>query len=147
MSLRERILEDTKTAMRGGEKSRLKLLRTLSAAIKQREVDERISLDDTGITAVIEKMIKQRRESELQFRDAGREDLAEVEAAEIEGLQTYLPEPLSAAELESLVDEAVRAAGASSMQDMGKVMGELKPKVQGRADMSEVSRLVKARLG
>lgn len=146
MSLRDRILEDTKTAMREKARERLGVLRMLSAAIKQKEVDERVELDEAGITAVIEKMVKQRRESEKQYREAGRDDLADRESAEIAILEDYLPEPLDPAELESLIEAAIRDTGAESMKDMGKVMGLLKPKIQGRADMGAVSGQVKARL-
>lgn len=147
MSLRERLLNDTKTAMREKARERLTVLRMLSAAIKQKEVDERVELDDAGATAVVEKMVKQRRESEKQYREAGRDDLADREAAEIVILEDYLPEPLDPAELEALVNEAISEAGAESMKDMGKVMGLLKPRIQGRADMGAVSQQVKARLG
>lgn len=146
MSLRDRILEDTKTAMREKARERLGVLRMLSAAIKQKEVDERVELDEAGVTAVIEKMVKQRRESEKQYREAGRDDLADRESAEIAILEDYLPEPLDPAELESLIEAAIRETGAESMKDMGKVMGLLKPKIQGRADMGAVSGQVKARL-
>lgn len=147
MSLRDRILSDIKTAMREKARERLGVLRMLSAAIKQKEVDERVELDDAAMTAVVEKMVKQRRESEKQYRDAGRDDLADRETAEIAILEEYLPEPLDPAELEALVNEAISEAGAESMQDMGKVMGLLKPRIQGRADMGAVSQQVKARLG
>lgn len=147
MSLRDRILDDTKTAMREKARERLGVLRMLSAAIKQKEVDERVELDEAAMTAVVEKMVKQRRESEKQYREAGRADLADREAAEITILEDYLPEPLDPAELEALVNEAISEAGAESMKDMGKVMGLLKPRIQGRAEMSAVSRQVKARLG
>lgn len=146
MSLRDRILEDTKQAMRAKERDRLMLLRSLSAAIKQREVDEQTSLDDADITAVVEKQVKQRRDAEQQFRDGGREDLAEQEARQAEILGEYLPEALDEAELDQLIDQAIAAAGAESMKDMGQVMGQLKPQVQGRADMAEVSSRVKTRL-
>lgn len=146
MSLRQRIQEDTKTAMRQKDKARLAVIRMLSAAIKQREVDERVELDDTDIIGVVEKMIKQRRDSFAQYRDAGRPELAQQEQAEIEVLSVYLPQPLDEAELDRLVNEAVTASGASSMKDMGQVMAILKPQVQGRADMGDVSRRVKARL-
>ncbi len=147
MSLRDRILDDTKKAMRARERDRLQLLRMLSAAIKQREVDERTTLSDADITQVVEKQVKQRRDAERQYREGGREDLADKEAAEADILAEYLPEALDEAELGKLIDEAIEAVGAQSMKDMGQVMGQLKPKVQGRADMSEVSRQVKARLG
>lgn len=146
MSLKAQILDDVKQAMRAGDKARVKMLRTVSAAIKQREVDERIELDDAQTLAVVEKMIKQRRESAAQYRDANRPELAEVEDTEIALLQDYLPEQLSDAELESLVDAAIAESGASNMSSMGQVMGLLKPRVQGRAEMSQVSALVRARL-
>lgn len=147
MSLRDRILNDTKEAMRAKERDRLKLLRSLSAAIKQKEVDDQTTLGDAEITAVVEKQVKQRRDAEEQFREGGREDLAEQEARQAEILAEYLPEALDPAELDQLIDQAIESAGARSMQDMGKVMGALKPQVQGRADMSEVSNRVKSRLG
>ncbi|MEA5445861.1 GatB/YqeY domain-containing protein [Gammaproteobacteria bacterium AB-CW1] len=147
MSLRDRILADTKTAMREKARERLSVLRMLSAAIKQREVDERVELDEAAMTAVVEKMVKQRRDSEKQYREGGRDDLADKEAAEIVILEEYLPEQLDDAELESLIEGAISDAGAGSMKDMGKVMGLLKPKIQGRADMGAVSQKVKARLG
>lgn len=147
MSLRDRIMSDTKTAMREKARERLGVLRMLSAAIKQKEVDERVELDEAAMTAVVEKMVKQRRESEKQYREAGRDDLADRETAEIAILEEYLPEPLDPAELDALVNEAISEAGAESMQDMGKVMGLLKPRIQGRADMGAVSQQVKARLG
>ncbi|WJW75376.1 GatB/YqeY domain-containing protein [Thiohalobacter sp. IOR34] len=146
MSLKARIQEDMKAAMRGGDKSRLATIRLIMAAIKQREVDERIELDDAQITAVLDKMVKQRRESIAQFKKAGRDDLVEKESQELEVIQTYLPEPLSEAEIEALVEAAIAETGASSIKDMGKVMGLLKPKLQGRADMGAVSGRIKARL-
>lgn len=147
MALKQKILDDIKTAMRSGLKDRLAVLRMLSAAIKQREVDERIEMDDTQTLAVIEKMIKQRRESIKQYEEGGRPELAAKEKAEIEILETYLPEQLSEAELEKLIQDAIAQTGAADMKDMGKVMGALKPKIQGRADMGTVSARVKARLG
>lgn len=147
MSLKSQINSDVKAALKSGDKARLKTLRMVLAAIKQREVDERIELDDAGVLAALEKMIKQRRDSVEQFREGGREDLAAAEEAEIEVLDTYLPEPLSDAELSALVETAVSESGAQSMQDMGKVMAALKPQVQGRADMRQVSELVKQHLG
>ena len=146
MSLRERITEDMKTAMRSGDKERLGHIRMLQAAIKQREVDERITLDDTQVMAVLEKMIKQRREAIAQFEAGGRADLAAKEAAEITLLQTYLPEPLSAAELEALVAAAIAETGATTVKDMGKVMGLVKGRAAGRADMGAVGALIKAKL-
>jgi len=147
MALKEQILTDINTAMKAGEKDKLGVLRMLSAAIKQREVDERTEMDDTQTLAIVEKLIKQRRESIKQYSDAGRDELAAKEAAEIEILEAYLPEQLSEAELEAMIDAAIAATGASEMRDMGKVMGQLKPQIQGRADMGAVSAKVKARLG
>ncbi len=132
--------------MRAKEKDRLGTIRLIQAAIKQREVDERIELDDEQVLAVLDKMVKQRRDSITQYRDAGREELAAVEEAELVIIQHYLPEALSEAEIDSLIDEAISSSGAESMKDMGKVMGLLKPKVQGRADMGAVSARIKARL-
>ena len=146
MSLKTRIQEDMKAAMRGGDKARLAAIRLIMAAIKQREVDERIELDDTQVTAVLDKMVKQRRESIEQYEKAGRTDLVDKEKAELEVIQTYLPEPLSEDEINALIDEAIAETGASSIKDMGKVMGLLKPKLAGRADMGKVSGQVKARL-
>lgn len=146
MTLKERITEDMKTAMRSGDKERLGHIRMLQAAIKQREVDERISLDDTQVMAVLEKMIKQRREAIAQFEAGGRADLAAKEATEIALLQTYLPEPLSAAELEALVAAAIAETGATTIKDMGKVMGLVKGRAAGRADMGAVGTLIKSKL-
>ena len=146
MSLKERITEDMKTAMRSGDKERLGHIRMLQAAIKQREVDERIMLDDTQVMAVLEKMIKQRREAIAQFESGGRADLAAKEATEITLLQTYLPEPLSAAELEALVAAAIAETGAATVKDMGKVMGLVKARAAGRADMGAVGALIKSKL-
>lgn len=147
MSLKERITEDMKQAMRARDTARLSALRLLLAAIKQREVDERISLDDAQVIAVIEKMVKQRRESIAQYETAGRQDLVDAERFELEVLQSYLPQPLTPAEVEAIVDEGIRAAGAQAMADMGKVMALIRPRLAGRADMAQVSALVKARLG
>jgi uncharacterized protein YqeY len=146
MSLKARITEDMKNAMRSGEKDRLGLIRMLLAAIKQREVDERIELDDTQVLSVIDKMIKQRRDSITQFEAGGRADLVAKESAEIDWLSDYLPAQLSDAELDALVQEAIATTGASSMKDMGKVMGYVKPKAQGRADMGALSARIKAAL-
>lgn len=132
--------------MRARERERLGTLRLVTAAIKQREIDERISLDDSQVLAVLDKMVKQRRESISQFEAAGREDLAARERAELAVLQTYLPAALTPDEIERLIDDAIAASGAQSARDMGAVMALLRPQVQGRADMAEVSRLVKARL-
>lgn len=146
MSLKNQLLEDIKQAMRAGDKSRLATLRMASAAVKQREVDERIEADDALVLAVIEKMIKQRRESAEQYRAGNRPELAAAEEAEIALLQPYLPEPLSAEELARLIDETIVASGAAGMADMGKLMAALKPRIQGRADMGQVSSLVRIRL-
>jgi uncharacterized protein YqeY len=133
--------------MRARDKQRLATIRLITAAIKQREVDERIELDDTQVLVVLDKMCKQRRESISQFEQAGRDDLAAQEKAELELIQQYLPEQLTEAEIHELIDAAIQETGAASMKDMGKVMGQLKPKLQGRADMGAVSALIKARLG
>jgi uncharacterized protein YqeY len=145
-SLKQRIDEQTKAAMRAKDKDRLGTLRLISAAIKQREVDERITLDDTQVLAVLDKMIKQRRDSVEQYRKAGREELAQREEFEIGIIQAFMPAALSDAELDALVAEAVTQSGAASIKDMGKAMALLKPKVQGRADMGAVSAKIKARL-
>ncbi|MBS0400439.1 MAG: GatB/YqeY domain-containing protein [Proteobacteria bacterium] len=147
MSLKERITEDMKAALRAGEKERLGAIRMITAAIKQREVDERIALDDAQVTSVIEKMIKQRKESIVQFQSGGRQDLADREIAEISLLQTYLPAQLSDAELDHLITEAIASTGATSIKDMGKVMGIIKTRAAGRADMGAVGARIKARLG
>jgi len=133
--------------MRAGEKERLGVIRMITSAIKQREVDERITLDDAQVTSVLEKMIKQRREAVAQFEAGQRADLVAKENAEIALLQTYLPQPLSAAELDALIGEAIAATGASSIKDMGKVMGIIKARAQGRADMAAVGAKIKAKLG
>lgn len=146
MSLKERISEDVKTAMRAKERDRLGVLRLLSAAIKQREVDERIELDDTQVLAVIDKMCKQRRDSLEQFEAAGRDDLAKQESFELDILQGYMPEPLGADELSALIGETIRATGAESVRDMGAVMNALREQVQGRADMKAVSQAVREQL-
>ncbi|MEX3928200.1 GatB/YqeY domain-containing protein [Paraburkholderia sp. BR10936] len=146
MSLKDQINDDMKTAMRARESERLATIRLLLAAIKQREVDDRVTLDDAGITAVIDKMIKQRKDSISQFEAAGRTDLVEKEAAELVVLTAYMPAQLSDAEIAAEVQAAVAQVGAAGPQDMGKVMGVLKPKLAGRADMTAVSWLVKAAL-
>jgi len=146
MSLKDRINDDMKAAMRARETARLGTIRLLLAAIKQREVDERIVLDDAAITAVIDKMIKQRKDSISQFDAAGRTDLVDKESAELIILAAYMPEQLSDAEIAAEVQAAVTQTGAAGPQDMGKVMGILKPKLAGRADMTAVSGLVKAAL-
>jgi uncharacterized protein YqeY len=147
MALKERITEDMKTAMRAAEKERLGTVRLLLAAIKQREVDERITLDDGQVLAVIEKMIKQRREAISQFESGGRSDLVAKETTEIGVLQGYLPAQLTPAEIDALIAEAIAATGAASVKDMGKVMGFVKPKAQGRADMGALSARIKQKLG
>ncbi len=146
MSLKDAITDDMKSAMKAGDKDRLKVVRLILAAIKQVEVDTRETLDDAAVLGVLNKMVKQRRDSVQQFDKGGRSDLAAIERAEIEVLETYLPEQLSADELAAMVDEAIGATGAESMRDMGKVMGQIKSKAAGRADMGAVSAAVKARL-
>ena len=145
--LSQRIREDMKTAMKAGDKRRLGVIRLILAAIKQREVDERIELDDSQTLAVLDKMVKQRRDSIEQFEKAGRNELAEQESFEIEVLQAYMPEALGEEEIDAMIAEAIAGTGAASLRDMGKVMGQLKPKIQGRADMGAVSAMVKQRLG
>jgi hypothetical protein len=147
MDLKLRLQDDIKAAMRGGDKLSLVTLRMLSAAIKQREIDERIVLDDAQVLAVVEKLIKQRREAATQYEAGNRTDLAAKELAEIVLLQAYLPEPLSEAELDALIEGALAETGAASIKDMGRIMAALKPAIQGRADMAIVSARVKARLG
>ncbi|MBW8363799.1 MAG: GatB/YqeY domain-containing protein [Rhizobium sp.] len=146
MSLKARITDDMKTAMRAKDTARLGTIRLLLAAIKQKEVDERIELDDAAVSSIVEKLIKQRKDSISQFQAAGRDDLVASEQAELAVLQAYLPEQLSAAEVEAAVVAAIAESGASSAKDMGKVMGLLKPRLAGRADMGQVSALIKARL-
>jgi len=146
MSLKQQITEDMKTAMRAGDTKRRDAIRLLQAAIKQREVDERIELGDAAVVAVIDKMLKQRRDSISQYVAAQRQDLADAEKYEVGVLQTYMPQALSDAEVECAVAEAIAATGAQGQQDMGKVMALLKPGLAGRADMGKVSALVKARL-
>jgi len=145
--LKQRLIDDMKAAMKAGDKRRLGVIRLINAAIKQREVDERVELDDTQVLAVLDKMLKQRRDSISQYEEAGREDLAAQERYEVGICQEYMPEALGEDEIAALVDEAIAAVGAASMRDMGKVMGIVKPKVQGRADMGAVSAMVKQRLG
>ncbi|HXZ59379.1 MAG TPA: GatB/YqeY domain-containing protein [Steroidobacteraceae bacterium] len=147
MALKDRITEDMKAAMKAGEKERLATIRLALAAIKQREIDERITLDDTQVLAVLEKMIKQRREAITQFQTGGRSDLVAKETAEIGVLQSYLPAQMSEAELDELIAQSIAAAGATSVKDMGKVMALVKPKAQGRADMGAVSARIKQKLG
>jgi uncharacterized protein YqeY len=146
VTLKERITEDMKAAMRASEKERLSTIRMVQAAIKQREVDERITLDDAQVIAVLEKMVKQRKESITPFELGGRPDLAAKERAEIELLQAYLPAQLSEAEVDALIREAMAATGATSVKDMGKVMGVVKAKAAGRTDMAVVSARIKAAL-
>ncbi len=145
-SLKRRIEEDMKTALRAGDKRRLGAVRLILAAVKQREIDERITLDDTQVLAVLDKMAKQRRESIAQYQAAGRQDLVDQESFELEVIQGYMPAALSEAELDVAITAAIAEAGASSVKDMGKVMGILKPQVQGRADMGAVSARIKAKL-
>jgi len=148
MSLKSRILDDVKTAMRSHDRERLAVLRLITAAIKQREVDERIELEkDDDVLRVLDKMNKQRRESLEQYTNAGRDDLAAQEKFELELIQTYLPEQLGEDEIAALIDAAVEATGAESIRDMGAVMGHLRSQVQGRADMKQVSAAVRSRLG
>ncbi len=146
MSLKNQIQEDVKTAMRARNKERLSVLRLITAAIKQREVDERIELDDEQVLVVLDKMVKQRRESLEQYEKAAREDLAAQERFELEILQEFLPEPLSETELTDLIKTAITESGASTIRDMGSVMNALRPSVQGRADMKVVSQAVKNQL-
>ena len=146
MTLKERITEDMKAAMRASEKERLSTIRMVQAAIKQREVDERIALDDAQVIAVLEKMVKQRKESIVQFEAGGRADLADKEKSEIALLQAYLPAQLSAAEVDAIIHEAIAATGAASVKDMGKVMAVVKAKAAGRTDMGAVSARIKAAL-
>lgn len=147
MSLKPRITEDMKSAMRAKDAPRLGAIRLLQAAIKQREVDDRVELEDTQVIEVIEKMLKQRRDSINQYEAAGRNDLADVEKFEVLVLQEYLPQPLTDAEIAELLDTVIAETGASGVKDMGKVVAAVKPQVVGRADMGKVSGLIKARLG
>jgi len=146
MPLREQLNEDIKTAMKAREQERLAALRLMLSAVKQREIDERVRLDDSGVIGVVEKMIKQRKDSISQYEKAQRQDLADKEKYEISVIEAYLPRQLSAAELEAVIAEAIAATGAKGAADMGKVMGVVKPKLAGRADMGKVSGIVKARL-
>lgn len=146
-SLKQRIQADMKSAMKNREKNLLLMIRNILAAIKQIEVDERIELDETRTLAVIDKMVKQRRESIRQFSEAGRDELVAVEQAEIEILQGYLPEALDEAKINQIIKDAIAESGATSMKEMGKVMGIVKPKVQGRADMGSISKAIKGLLG
>ena len=147
MPLKATLTDDMKSAMKARDKDRLKVVRLMLAAIKQIEVDERIELDDARILSVLEKMVKQRRDSVTQFDQGNREDLSAIELAEIAVIETYLPEPLDEAELDSIIDAAISSTGAESIRDMGKVMGQVKAKAAGRADMGSVGAKVKARLG
>jgi len=146
MSLKNQLTDDMKAAMKAGEKERLGVIRLINAAIKQKEVDERISLDDAQVIAVLDKMVKQRRDSVSQYDAAGREDLAGIERAEIAVIEHYLPAKLSEAEIVDIVDGAIRDSGATGPADMGKLMGVLKPRLAGKADMGDVSAIVKRRL-
>jgi len=146
MTLKDRIVEDMKSALRAKDAARLSAIRLLLAAIKQREVDERIELTDADVVAVIDKMLKQRRESIRQYRSAKRQDLVNAEEFEVQVLTSYMPSGLSEAEVEAAIAEVIAATGARSAQDMGKIMSALKPKLSGRADMAQVSALVKAKL-
>lgn len=147
MSLKEKLGQDMKDAMRAGDKPRLGVIRLILAAIKQQEVDQRIELDDSQIIATLDKMAKQRRESIEQFSKAGRDELVTQEDFELEVIKTYLPEQLSDAEIDTLITDAISSCGAESIKDMGKVMGQLKPKLQGRADMGAVSGKIRQQLG
>jgi hypothetical protein len=146
MSLKNRVVEDMKSALRAREADRLKAIRMLLAAIKQREVDERVEMSDRDVLAVIDKMIKQRRESITQFESAGRQDLADGEKAEVAVLQKYMPQALSQGDIDALVTAAISSVGATGVKDMGAVMAWIRPKLAGRADVGAVSQLVKARL-
>ena len=145
-TLKPQLIADMKSSLKSGDKHRLGVVRLILAAIKQIEVDERIELDDTRILVVLDKMAKQRRESIAQFAGAGREDLVAVEESEIVIIQEYLPAALSEAEINALVEQSIESTGAASIKDMGKLMGVLKPQLQGRADMGKVSQLIKSRL-
>ncbi|HEU4665839.1 MAG TPA: GatB/YqeY domain-containing protein [Dokdonella sp.] len=147
MSLKQQLTDDMKAAMKGGDKERLGVIRLVNAAIKQREVDERIVLDDAQVLAVLEKMLKQRKDSVAQYEGAGREDLAAVERYEMGVIEAYMPAKMSADEIDAIVTKAIADAGATSAKDMGKVVGLVKPQVAGRADMGQVSALVKRKLG
>ncbi|AUN94262.1 GatB/YqeY domain-containing protein [Pseudazoarcus pumilus] len=147
MSLKDRIHDDMKAAMRAREAARLSALRLLIAAIRQREIDERVDLDEAGVVAIVEKLVKQRRDAAAQYEAAGREDLASAERLEVDVLSVYLPAALDVAELDAMIEAAIADSGAQGLADMGKAMGVLKPRVAGRADMAEVSRRVRTRLG
>jgi len=147
MTLKAQISEDMKTAMKAGDKERLKVVRLILAAVNQIEIDQRIDLDDAGVLSVLDKMVKQRRDSVSQFRDGGRQDLVDIELQEISVLDTYLPEQLNDAELDEIIEQAITDSGAENIRDMGKVMGQIKAKAAGRADMGAVGAKVKERLG
>ena len=147
MTLKQTLTEDMKAAMKSGDKARLGVIRLINAAIKQKEVDERIELDDAAVIAVLGRMLKQRRDSVSQYEAAGREDLAAVERAEIAVIEGYLPAQMDEAAINAQIDDAIASTGASGPADMGKLMGALKPKLAGKADMGLVSKLVKQKLG
>ena len=147
MTLKGRIFDDMKSAMKAGDKDRLKTVRLILAAIKQVEVDQRTDLDDAGVLRVLEKMVKQRRDSVAQYTEGSRQDLADIETREIEVIEDYLPEQMTETEIDALIDAAIEETGAETVRDMGKVMGTIKAKVAGRADMGMVGGKVKARLG
>ncbi|WP_133480121.1 GatB/YqeY domain-containing protein [Cognatilysobacter segetis] len=146
MSLKQRLVDDMKAAMKGGDKASLAVIRLINAAIKQKEVDERVELDDTAVVAVLDKMVKQRRDSVSQYESAAREDLAQVERDEIVVIERYLPTKMGEAEINAAIEAAVAETGAAGAADMGKLMGVLKPRLAGQADMGLVSKLVKQRL-
>lgn len=146
MSLKSRLQDEMKAAMKNRDKPRLGVIRLMLAEIKQKEIDQRVSLDDDSVVALLDRMLKQRRESASQYRDAGREDLVSVEEFEGSVIQEFLPAPLTADEINALIGQAIDQVGAASVRDMGKVMAGLKPLMQGRADMAEISKLVKGRL-
>ncbi len=147
MTLKAQITEDMKIAMKAGDKDRLKVIRLIIAAVKQIEIDKKIELDDTAVLSVLDKMVKQRRDSISQFTEGNRQDLADIELAEINVLDTYLPEQLGEAELNDIIEQAISDSGAETIRDMGKVMGQVKAKAAGRADMGAVGAKVKDRLG
>ncbi|GAB6071050.1 GatB/YqeY domain-containing protein [Thiomicrorhabdus hydrogeniphila] len=145
--MKEQLTAEMKACMKAKDKERLQVVRSLLAAIKQVEIDNQTTVDDAGILAILDKAMKQRRDSHQQFTDADRPDLAEQEAYEMSVIQDFMPQALTEDEINALIDDVMTKTGASSMQDMGKVMGLLKPEMQGRADMGEVSKLIKAKLG
>jgi uncharacterized protein YqeY len=147
MTLKAQISDDMKSAMKAGDKDRLKVVRLILAAIKQVEIDQRSELDDAAVLTVLDKMVKQRRDSVSQFTDGGRQDLADIEIAEIGVLEAYLPEQLAESELDEIIEQAIRESGAESIRDMGKVMGQIKARAAGQADMGAVGAKVKERLG